>query len=176
MDGEREECSHCGTHRDQNRPQTLDAASRRANSSGSPASRRSSNEVEKHYDVADDDANQAGNTQEGHEAKRRVRHGRSNQCPADPVGNDGEHNQWLHRILELNQQGKINAGGWDRQDDGETAKAFHLLCLSTTDDDGVPRRQGALNSIDIGLDALKNLRREHSVQRYANHPPRQLVV
>ncbi len=67
-------------------------------------------EVEEHDDVADDDAHQADDSQERHEAERGVHHPETEDRSYHAVGGGGQDQQGLDRIVELEEQGKVDAG------------------------------------------------------------------
>src|SRR5215469_9393111 len=73
------------------------------------------NEIEKHDDVADDDSNQACNSQKRHEAEWRAHHGKADQCPGHAVWSRGKHEEWFNGISELQEQRAVDSEKRDRQ-------------------------------------------------------------
>ena len=61
-------------------------------------------EVEEHDHVADDDADQAGDAEEGHEAEGCVHDRQRNKRADDTVGSRGKDEEWLDGVVELDEK------------------------------------------------------------------------
>src|SRR4030095_10115412 len=101
-------------------------------------------EVEQHDDMADDDANQARHTEEGHETEWRPHYVERRERPHDTVGDGGKHHRRLDRVLELEDQRHINHGDGDEHHDGQVAEALDLLLTLAADLHLVAGRQPLL--------------------------------
>ena len=91
-------------------------------------------EIEQHDDVADDDANQADDAEEGHESKGSVNitEEGSSRGTGDAVGDCGENQEGSHCTLELHDECNKDCRDGDGQHDDEVAKSLLLLFFLTT--------------------------------------------
>src|SRR3974390_367417 len=116
-------------------------ASRRACSSGSPFFlvffMHLLNEIEKHDDVADDNANQVGGAEKSHEAEGRAHHVEGDESANDAVRSGSENEKRLDGVTKLDHESKKNQEDRDGHDYGEIAEALFSFGLLATDDDAV---------------------------------------
>ena len=107
-------------------------------------------EVEENDDVADDDADEAGDSEERHEAEGRAHDVERDQRADDAVGSGGEHEERLDCVFELECEGQEDHGDGDRHDNGEIDEALLLLGLLAADDDAVAGRKRSLELLELG--------------------------
>ena len=108
-------------------------ASQMACSKGSPCFVHLLDEIEEHDDVADDHADQAGDSEEGHEAEGRAHDGEREQRADHAIGGRGEDQQRLDGVVELQQQRGVDSEHGDEQHLGEVRETVLLLGLFAAD-------------------------------------------
>ena len=90
-------------------------------------------EIEQHDDMADDDADQARDAQERHEAERRSHDRQAEQRADNSIGSRGEYQQRLYRVAELQQQRRINSHNRNHQNCRQICESRLLLGLLAAD-------------------------------------------
>src|SRR6266852_1802168 len=119
--------------------------------------------------MADDDADEAGDSKECHETEGRTHDRQSDQRSHRSVRCGRKHKQGLDGILELHEQSEVDADERDEENDGEVHESIDLLRFLTSDLQLISRRKLILKIFQFGFDRSKDFRREHSGRRKAQY-------
>src|SRR5262249_32459031 len=90
-------------------------------------------EIEQHDDVADNDADQTGDSQKRHESKWRSHQRKTQQSAHDTIWSGCEHQKRLNSVAELQQQCTINSQQRDHEDLRQIRESILLLGLLASD-------------------------------------------
>src|SRR6267143_557201 len=126
--------------------------------------------------MADDDPDQAGNPKECHEPEGRAHDRQRDQRSDRSVRCGRKHKQGLDGILELDEQGQVDADERDKENVGEIHESIDLLRVFTSDLQLISRRKPILKIFQFGFDRSKDFRRENSGRRKAQYRNRAKVL
>ncbi len=94
--------------------------------------------------MADDDADEAGDSEECHETEGRTHDRQSDQRSHRSVRCGRKHKQGLDGILELHEQSEVDTNERDKQNDGEIHEPIVLLCFLASNLHLISRRKTIL--------------------------------
>ena len=150
MGGERKESKDCSAYRDQDGSEADDPCIKQCFFERLAFFVHLLDEVKQHDDVADDDADEAGDPEEGHKPERRSHQVKGNECADDAIRSGSEDQEWFDGVTELESQREENEGNGNQHDESEILKALLLLCLFAADNDAITGWKGFAEFLDFG--------------------------
>ena len=135
-------------------------ASRSASSRSRAVLVRLLDEVEQHDDVADDDADEADDPEEGHEAEGLVHDRQHRQRAAHAVGHGREHDERLDRVVELEDQREVDQAMEMEHDERHLREALVLLLVLAADLDAVAGGKRGGDRVDRRACGVQHLGRQ----------------
>src|SRR5262249_34570627 len=122
-------------------PNTLDTRVRKRLLQGFTFRMHFLDEIEEHDDVADDHADQAGDAQKSHKAKRRMHNREGDERADHTIGSSGEYQKRFDCIVELNEQRQVNPNQRNHQNDFQVTESVYLFCPFATNPELITRRE-----------------------------------
>src|SRR5215472_12581663 len=119
--------------------------------------------------MANDDAYQASDSEERHEAERRTHHIKSKKSAHSSIGHRCKNEQRLDRMVELQDERKEDRRNGDGHDHSQVAESVHLLGILSADQHRVARRKRLLKFHQLQHRRLQDVGSEGTLDRGTFH-------